>query len=359
MKILDWYILKRYLSTFFVMVIAFVPIGIMVDLAEKNQKMKGVPISEILVYYLNFVIYFANVLFPIFLFLSVIWVTSILANRTEIIAMLGSGISYNRFLRPYFYGATFLAVVGFGMGMFLVPYSSRKYNEFYDKYLRTNKTFNFEKYHQYNQINKNQVIYVSHYDGKKKVGSNFTMETFKGIELKEKITADEIQWIENDSVKMFRLHNYVRRFIGERDDVLVKHSVKDTLLPFEIEDLLPVDYAAETKNLFELDEFIAKERLRGSSNIRLYEIVRYKRWSFIVTSYILTFIGVAAASVKRRGGMGVSLSFGILIGFSYVFFDRIFSILSDKSGLPPLLAVAIPNILFFILALYLLRKARQ
>lgn len=359
MKILDWYILKRYLATFFVMILIFIPIGIMVDVAEKAQRLSRAPADEILVYYLNFIIYFANILFPIFLFLSVIWFTSLLTNRTEIVAILSSGISYNRFLRPYIYGATLLGLIGFGMSMFLVPYSSKVYYEFFFKYLRPVQNDGATGSNLFNQISKDKIIYVSYFDSNSKEGNNFSFEVFNGINLKEKISASHIKYIENDSVKTYRLKNYVKRIVGEKQDILIKEASKDTLFSFKPEDLVPVQYAAETKNLFELNDFIEKERLRGSSNISLYEMVRYKRWSFILTTFILTFIGVAVSSVKRRGGMGVNLAFGILIGFSYVFLDRIFNILADKSGLPPFWAVAIPNIMFLILAIFLLKKARQ
>lgn len=361
MKILDWYILKRYLLTFFVMILAFIPIGIMVDLAEKIDKMKnnGATMNEIVEFYFHFVIYFANILFPIFLFLSVIWFTSKLANQTEIVAMLSSGISYNRFLRPYFYGAVILAGISFVMGMFVVPYSSKVYNEFSNKYQKNSKNAKLTGENIYNQVSDNEVIYVSFFDLKDNRGTYFSLENFDGIYLKHKITADQIQWVETDSIQTYRLTNYVKRTIGENEDVIEKQSVKDTLFSFKIEDLLPIEYAAETKNFFELNQFIERERKKGSPNIHLYEIVRYKRWSMMITAFILTFIGVAVSSVKRRGGMGVNLAFGILVGFSYVFFDRIFGILSEKSGLPPFWAVSIPNIIFLILAIVLVRKARR
>lgn len=361
MKILDWYILKRYLLTFFVMILLFVPIGIMVDLAEKIDKMRAhnAPLDEIIVFYLNFVVYFTNVLFPIFLFLSVIWFTSKLANNTEIVAMLSSGISYNRFLRPYYYGASILAVIIFAMGMFLVPYSSKIYNEFYYKYQTSSKNSKSEGNNLYNQVSDNEIIYVSYFNSTEKKGDNFSLEYFDGIHLKKKITADNIQWIENDSLKTYRLSNYVKRTIGEKEDKVESEFSKDTLFHFKTEDLLPMEYAAETKNFFELNKFIERERLKGSPNIKKYEMVRYKRWGFMFTAFVLTFIGVAVSSVKRRGGMGVNLAFGILIGFTYVFFDRIFGILSEKSGLPPFWAVAIPNLIFLALAIYLIRKARR
>lgn len=141
MKILDWYILKRYLLTFFMMIVLFIPIGIIVDLSEKVDKMiqKKAPMNEILLYYVSFIGYFANILFPILLFLSIIWFTSKLANNTEIIAIQSSGVSYMRFLRPYIIGATIISIIVFFMGMFIVPAASTVYNDFWNKYIRSSK----------------------------------------------------------------------------------------------------------------------------------------------------------------------------------------------------------------------------
>ena len=112
MKLVDLYIIKRYIGTFAVMILLFIPIGIMVDVAEKVDKFKEkeVPFLSIFEYYVDFTWYFANLLFPIFLFLSVIWFTSKLANNTEVIAILSSGISFFRYLRPFLLGATLIAV---------------------------------------------------------------------------------------------------------------------------------------------------------------------------------------------------------------------------------------------------------
>ena len=359
MKIIDRYILKRYFLTYSALFLMFIPIGILVDYAEKNQKMTDnhAPTEAIIKYYANFVVHFANILFPIFLFLSVIWFTSKLAEKTEIVAMLSSGISYNRFLRPYFYGATILSVFVLVMGMFVVPYSSGVYNEFYGTYL--SKDLDSKGSRLYNQVNKNEYIYVSSFDANTNQGANFVLERFDGLRMTDKITANSIEWVQNDSVKTYRLYNYTHRKVGDWNDIYEKVYQKDTLLNFKTTDLLPIEYAAETKNFFELNKFIAEERQKGSPNIRIYELVYYRRWAAIFNVFILTIIGVAVSSVKKRGGMGVNLAFGVLIGFSYVFFERIFGIMAEKSGITPLMAVIIPNAMFALLAVYMIRKSRR
>lgn len=345
--------------TFSMLMLLFVPIGIVVDLSEKVDKMidRKAPIDEVLTYYVSFSIYFANILFPILLFLSIIWFTSKLANNTEIIAILSSGISFNRFLRPFFIGASVVSVIVFFMGMFIVPAASKYYNEFYNRYLQSNSVTSVTDL--YNQFSENDYLYVSSFNYEEKVGYNFSVEHFDGIHLKEKIMAQSIKWIENDSVKTYRLTEYVKRTIGENEDIIEQKQTLDTLFSFEVDDLMPVEYAAESKNIFELNKFIERERMKGSPNLNLYLLAKYRRWGLMVTAFILTIIGVAVSSVKRRGGMGINLAFGIVIGFIFVFFDRIFGTLAETSGLSPLVAVAIPNVIFLILAIYLLKSTTK
>ncbi|MFI2743968.1 LptF/LptG family permease [Zhouia sp. PK063] len=359
MKIIDWYILKRYLATFFVMILLFIPIGIMVDLSEKVDKMidNEAPAGAIIQYYIDFTFYFANLLFPIFLFLSIIWFTSKLANNTEITAILSSGVSFARFLRPYLIGASIIAFIAFVMGMFIVPNASEGYNEFKYKYLKKHSDER-ETTNLFNQLNDNDYLYVSSFDPRTDIGYNFTLEHFDGNQLKYKISARNIRWIEKDST--YRLTTYVKRLIGKENDSLVRQSRLDTLFNFKLEDLTPVSYAAETKNLFELNDFIEKERKKGSANINTYLVVKYKRWSLPVTAFILTFIAVAVSSIKRRGGMGVNLALGISLAFIFIFFDKIFSTIAERStSFSPLLAVSLPNIVFGLLALYLLNNAKR
>jgi lipopolysaccharide export system permease protein len=358
MKILDWYILKRYLFTFFLMILLFIPIGITVHLAEKIDKIlaNNVPFPEVAQYFLDFTIYFANLLFPLFLFLSVIFFTSKLANNTEVIAFLSSGVSFFRFLRPYFIGAIIVALFALVLGMFLAPNASKGFNEFSFKYLKGNKK-DKETRNLYRQINDNDYIYVSNFDTKNKTGSNFTLEHFVDNTLEYKIEANRIRYIESDTT--YRLTNYVKRIIGENDDILIKKRRMDTLFSFDLEDLTPVQYIAETLSYKELNDFIKKEESRGSSNISRYKVVQYKKWSLPVSVFILTVIAVAVSSIKRRGGMGVNLAFGVFIAMIYVFFDKIFGVMAEQSDFPPMIAVWFPNLVFGILAIYLLYNAKK
>ena len=357
MKIMDWYIIKKYLSTFVVMILLFIPIGIMVDMAEKIDKFKEneVPTKAIFSYYLDFTWYFGNLLFPIFLFLAVIWFTSKLANNTEIIALLSSGISFSRFLTPYLVSAGIIALFAFFTGMFIVPKSNASYNAFQYKYIakkNERQTKNLIK-----QINPKEYIFVSSYDPIRKSANNFTLEHFEENMMTFKIQSSSIRWVDKDSV--FRLSSYVRRSFTDNGEIYSRRSRLDTLFDFKIDDLAPVNYKAETLTFSPLNEFIKKEREGGSVMINSHLLVRHKRWSLPFSAFILTLIGVSVSSFKRRGGMGVNLALGISLGFLFIFFDKIFSVLVNKSNFSPFLGAWLPIFLFGGLAIFLLNRARS
>jgi len=358
LKKIDLYIIKRYLATFFVMMLLFIPIGIMVDVAEKIDKFKEkeVPLNAIVDYYFDFMWYFGNLLYPIFLFLAIIWFTSKLANNSEIIAVLSSGISFNRYLRPFIVAAACVSIMAFLAGMFIVPKASKGFNEFTYKYISRSKNDRMNS-NLYKQINDNEFIYVSGYNQIRKRATDFTLEHFEGEELKFKIFAQTIRWVESDSV--FRLINYRKRIFQENRELYEQNNLKDTLFDFEIQDLAPLNYKAETLSLQKLNEFIAEEERSGSPLIDVHLLVRHKRYSIPLSVFILTIIAVAVSSFKRRGGMGVNLAFGIVAGFTFIFFDKIFGVLVDKTDLSPAIGAWLPLGIFGIIAIVLLSYAKR
>ena len=340
------------------MLLLFIPIGITVDLAEKIGKIlkNDAPLDAVLGYYLDFTVHFAYLLFPLFLFLSVIWFTSKLANNTEIVAFLSSGVSFSRFLRPYLIGATIVAIITLFLGMYLAPVASKGFNEFVYKYLKRGKvaveTTNIHK-----QLSENDFIYVSRIDIDGNYGKNFTWEHIENNQIKYKILADEIRYNPEDST--YKLKVYRKRTFLKDKEILETAKEKDTTFAFTIDDLTPTTYAAETKPYGELVEFIEKEKMSGSSNIGRYEVVKLKKWSLPVSIFILTIIAVAVSSVKRRGGMGLNLAIGISIALVYVFFDKVFGVLAAQANFSPIIAVWLPNLIFGILAFYLLQNAKR
>tara|TARA_B110000483_G_scaffold197191_1_gene235737 strand:- start:703 stop:1779 length:1077 start_codon:yes stop_codon:yes gene_type:complete len=358
MKILDWYILKKYLITFITIQLLFVPIAIIVNLADNIDKILAneVPFNLVAEYYFNFTIYFSSSLLPLFLFLSVIWFTSKLASDTEVIAFLSSGISFFRFLRPFLIGAFIIASITFLIGLFIVPNASKDFNEFSYKYLKGSRK-SYDSKNIYRQISPNDFIYLSQFNPKSNVGSNFTLEHFEDNVLEYKIESSNIRYLPSDS--LFRLSNYSKRIIGEEDDILINKRKLDTSFSFKLKDLLPIKYIAETLSYTELVSFIDQEKSRGSSNIGRYQLVKYKKWSIPFSVFVLTIIAFSVSSSKRRGGTGVNLAFGIVVAMVFVFFDKVFGVMAQQSDFSPLLAVWLPNILFSILAIYLLYHAKK
>ncbi len=353
MKIIDKYIIKQYLTTFFVMFGLFIPIGIMVDFAEKIDKFREneVPGDLIISYYIDFVWYFGSQLYPVFLFLAVIFFTSRLANNTEITAILSSGLSFQRFTKPFFISASIIVSFALFAGMFIVPKSNLNFNEFVSEYVKSEEKRNTSRL--FKQINDNEYIYVSAYDPSRKRGLNFTLENFDGNELKHKITATTIRW--DDSI--FRLTNYVKRTINGDQEILKKITRKDTLLDFDVDDLAPLNYVAETLNFFELNELIRYERRAGSPLINSHLLVRHKRYTIPLSCFILTLIAISVSSFKKRGGTGSNLAIGVSLGFLFIFLDKIFSVLVLKSNFSPALASWGILLVFLTIAVFLLKKA--
>ena len=358
MKILDKYIVVKYLASFLVMMILFIPIGILVDLSEKIDKLKEseVPLNEIVAYYLDFVWYFGNTLYPIFVFLSVIWFTSKIANNSELIAILSSGISFNRFLRPFMLGATFIAFFALYSGMFIIPEKNKNYNEFFYKYFKKNKKVR-ETSKIYKQVGDDDFVYVSSYNPTREMAYDFSYEHFEGNSLKYKLSARNIRWVSEDSI--YRLTDYFKRSFNGDHQFIVSKRILDTIFPFKINELSSVNYMAETQNYFELNKFIEEEKKSGSPLINDHLFVRHKRWSLPFSTYVLTLLAVSVSSFKRREGMGMNLAFGIITAFTFVFFDKFFAVMVSKSNLSPFLGAWTPNLVFLLLAFYILRHAKK
>jgi lipopolysaccharide export system permease protein len=331
----------------------FIPIGIMVDFAEKIDKFREneVPGDLIISYYIDFVWYFGSQLYPVFLFLAVIFFTSRLANNTEITAILSSGLSFQRFTKPFFISASIIVSFALFAGMFIVPKSNLNFNEFVSEYVKSEEKRNTSRL--FKQINDNEYIYVSAYDPSRKRGLNFTLENFDGNELKHKITATTIRW--DDSI--FRLTNYVKRTINGDQEILKKITRQDTLLDFDVDDLAPLNYVAETLNFFELNELIRYERRAGSPLINSHLLVRHKRYTIPLSCFILTLIAISVSSFKKRGGTGSNLAIGVSLGFLFIFLDKIFSVLVIKSNFSPALASWGILLVFLTIAVFLLKKA--
>ena len=361
MRILDSYILKKYFSTFLLTLLILIPVAIAVDTAEKIGKFlahDNLGFAEIVQdYYVPFVVFYANTFMPLALFISTILFTSKLASNTEIVAIHSAGISFKRFLKPFFIGATIIAVIALFANHFIVPRTNGTYEEFQDNYTRRTKRSKTSVQNVSLQLTENDFVYFRTYDLNRNIGYDFSYERFDGLQLKYKLIARNIRYNEKDSI--YTLSNYKKRFVLSKNDSIHSDTKLDTTFSFKPQDLVYTQTLAKAMNSFDLSALIDKSEKRGVSNLNQYKVELYKRTSLPISSFILTMIAVALASKKRRGGIGISLAFGVAVMFSYVFFLKVFEVLGASATSNPFVMVWTPNILFGILAVYLYKNARR
>ncbi len=361
MRKLDKYILQKYLITFIFTLLILIPVAIAIDVSEKISKFLAFPeltVSEIISdYYMPFIVNYGNAFMPLALFISIILFTSKLANQTEIVAIHSAGISFKRFLRPYIIGATLITLFSFFANHFLVPKVNNTYEEFHEKYLRKVPKSKTHVTKVNLQLNENNFVYFRSYDLKRNIGYDFSFEHFEELRLKYKLIAQSIKYNEKDSV--FTLTNYKKRYVGSRNDSIQDGRKLDTTFNFFPKDLLYVDYLAKAMSSFELAEHIDQSSKRGVKNLNQYKVELYKRTSLPASSFVLTIIAVALASKKRRGGLGMNLTFGIALMFIYVFFMKVAEVLGAGATSNALFMVWLPNIMFGILAIYLYLNAKR
>lgn len=355
-KKLDIYIIKKFLGTFFFSLILIIPVVVVFDLSEKMRDFieRKAPVKGIIVdYYFNFIPYLVNQFSPLFVFIAVIFFTSKMASNSEIVAILSSGVSFKRLLRPYLMSAVVLAILSFYLNNFLIPDANKERLVFEEIYYR-NKLRN-DSHHIHLQITPNTYIYMTNYNVDLNMGINFSIETFENGELKYKLLSDNVRW---DSIKnTWEISNYVERHLNGLNETIATGYRKDTILNFTPEEFKRRDNFIETKNYFELNELIKEEKFKGSSYAIDCEIKKQERAAYPFATFVLTIIGVSLSSRKVRGGIGLHIGLGLLISFSYILFMQISSTFAKNSGIPAIIAVWMPNILYSILALYLLKKA--
>lgn len=356
MKKLDIYIIKKFLGTFFFSISLLIVIVVVFDISEKIDDFieKEAPLKAILFsYYLNFIPYFVNLFVYLFTFIAVIFFTSKMASGSEVIAILSSGISFWRFLWPYFISAVFLGIMSFYLANFLIPRTNKKMMAFEKLYIRNPYQYREKDIHM--QIVPGTFVYMESFNNQANTGYKFSLEQFKDNQLVFKLNADQIVW---DSITgIWKIKNYFIRKTDGRNEILLNGKVKDTVINMNPADFTLILDDIKTMNYSELRAFIAKEKLKGSMNIKDYEVEKHKRIAFPFATLVLTLIGVSISSRKIRGGIGMHLGLGIAITFSFILFLQISTVFATRGNLTPWLAVWIPNILFGILGIYLLRIA--
>ena len=354
MKKIDWYIIKKFLSTFFFTISLILLIVIIFDVSEKIDDFlrNDVAIKEIIFkYYLNFIPYFTNLFSPLFIFISVIYFTSKMANNSEIIAILNSGMSFSRLLRPFIISAVILSIMSFVLGNFIIPHTNKGKIDFENKYIRKKQQKRVKNIHM--QIKKDQYIYLESYNKSKDIGYKFTLENFKDNTLKSKLSANYIQF---DTINnKWKIKDYFIRIYNDKNEDIIKGKQMDTLLNLKPTDFSSNTSLVETMGMKELNQFIKKEEIKGTAQITFHKIEKHKRIANPFSSIILTIIAVAIGSRKIRGGSGIPLSIGVIISFSYILFMQVSTTFATNGNLLPAIAVWIPNIIFSLIAIVFIK----
>lgn len=356
MKKIDIYIIKKFLGTFFLSIVLILMIVVVFDISERMEDFlaKKPPIKEIIVdYYCNFLPFLANLFSPLFTFIAVIYFTSRMAYRSEIIAILSSGVSFRRLLFPYMFSACVLALLSLYFNHFVLPDSNGIRLAFEEKYMRNqyeNRDINIHR-----QIDPETFIYFSSYNSRYNTGYQFSLEKIQNGQRNYFLKADNIRW--DSTLNKWSLENYFVRRINGMDELIFTGTHLDTALDFKPDEFSRRENRVEAMQTPELSAFIDEEQKKGSYLIPYYEVEKHRRSSYPFATFVLTLIGASVASRKVRGGIGWHIGLGLLIAFSYILFMQISTTFATNGSLPAPIAVWIPNMIYIFLALGMLRTA--
>lgn len=356
---LDWYIFRKFIGTYIFSIVLIISIALVFDFNENLSKFTKyhAPWRAIVFdYYANFIPYYSNLFSPLFVFIAVIFFTSKLAGNSEIIAMLSSGVSFRRLMRPYMISCVLIASVTFYLNSFVIPHGTVIRQNFESLYRNSKKNTSAENVQL--QVGKGTVAYIQHYDDRYKRGYGFSLDKFEGKKLVSHMTAMEIQY---DTIADAKYHwkatNWkTRTLVGLRERI-VTGDVKDTVILMEPTDLVYSKGQQETFTSPELLDYISKQTSRGSGNVVQYEVEFHKRIAMSFSSFILTIIGLSLSARKRKGGMGLYLGIGLGLSFGYIMLQTVSSTFAINAGTPPVLAAWIPNLIFAFIAYFCYRHA--
>lgn len=353
----DWYIIKKFLGTYFFSIALIISIAVVFDVNEwiDNFINNKAPVKAIIFdYYANFIPYFSNLFSPLFVFISVIFFTSKLAENSEIIAMMSTGLSFKRLLRPYMISAAIIAVMTYGMGAYVIPKGNVTRLNFEDRYKKKKK----QEYVRNVQVEVDSgvIAYMERYENYNKTAYRFSLDKFVDKKLVSHLTARSATY-DTTTVHKWTLKNYMIREMDGMKETITKGDRLDSIIKMEPQDFLIMKGQQETMTSTELSEYIARQKRRGFANIKEFEIEYHKRIAMSFASFILTVIGVALSSRKVKGGMGMYLGVGLALSFSYILFQTVSATFAINGNASPILAVWIPNILYTFIAIYLYRKA--
>ena len=358
-RILDRYIAKKFILTFFLSLLLIIIIVIIFDLSEKIDEFvkNEAPLKEIIFnYYCNYLPYLVNMFASLFVFITVIFFTSRMASNSEIIAILSSGVSFHRMMVPYLASAALIALLSLGLSLYVIPDSNATRLEFEAKYIKKNNSFNLYNVHY--QISPGQFVYIESFSRWNNTAYKFTIEDMDGHRLVRKVSAESAVW--DTTLDGWKLRKVFTRdyTTGLKDNVQFKEEV-DTVIALKLKDLFNNEKTVETLSIGPLNELIDRQKMRGDANVMFASIEKQRRLSMPFSALILTIIGVSLSARKRRGGIGWNIGIGIALAFSYIFFLRISEMFVYTDTLPPGIALWLPNVLYAVIAYFLYRRACQ
>ncbi|ARS34065.1 LptF/LptG family permease [Pontibacter actiniarum] len=345
MKLLDKYILKKFLTTYVFTVLILVSVILVIDFTEKNDDfIKTNPaVSEILFdYYLNLIPFYANMLSPITVFIATVFVTAKLASHTEIVAILSSGISFRRFLVPYIIGASLIGATIFVLIGWVIPNANKESVAFQVKYIKSPFTYDSRNIHI--KIGPETYVYMESYNNTAHVGYNFALESIDNTKLKRKLSTNSISW--NAEKEKWHIDRYtLRTFDGEKETIF-KGANLDTTLNLRPKDFESTYRLEQTLTLTQLNDYINEKIERGADDIEIYLIEKYERFSYPFAIVILTVIGVIVSARKARGGVGFQIALGFFLAFIFIIFVITSRSLAQVGDIAPQIAAWIPTIVF-------------
>jgi lipopolysaccharide export system permease protein len=371
LTIIDKYILKKFFKTFIVSITLILLIFIVFDIKEKipTYSTNNIPINEIIFdYYLMFIPYYANLFSPLFTFIAVIFFTSKMAHQTEFVAILCSGTSFGRIIRPYLLGSGIIALSSLTLNHFFLPKFTKVKIGFEDKWINNNYVSDENNIHK--KLGPDRILYLQSYDNRINTASKITIEKVVNNKQTEFLEAETMVW---DSIgKEWSLFNVTERklILQDRLDTLKNQKPlykqvvntypnKKLKIEFTPSDMWRYESKVEVMPYFELKEYIAREKQRGSNMIEFFEVEQYKRSSFPFATIILTVMGVSISSRKVRGGVGLQIALGLLLSCIYIMLMYIFTTIATTGFAPPVIAVWTPNIIFTFVAFYFYSKAQR
>lgn len=356
LKKIDYYILRKFLGTFFFIITVFILIAVVFDISEKIDDFleEEVTIGEIVVdYYLSFIPWIYSTLTPLLVFIAVILFTSKMAAQTEVIPILSAGISFNRMLRPYFVGAVFLLIISLFMSHFVIPITNRNKIEFERKIYWGR--FNLNNANIYQEIKPNHYLFLKSYSKTADIGYDFKYDIIEDGELKYRLAAGNVKWDHQRSLWIIK--DWHERTVTNGELSLRKGAVKDTVLCFDNQEFHKESRMIGTMNYFELKDYIESEKAKGSIYTKDYEMELIKRTAIPFSIIILTFIGVCIASKKTKGGTGADIAYGLALASSYVFLGKIGEVFAANTPISTELAIWLPNIVYAIIAVFIYKLA--